>query len=258
MTAQSPQTQVRCFFEHEPGTSLLRRGFVEGLGTLLLAAAATGAAAMARQAALEPTIGVIISALATAAALVALIVAFGPVSGAHFNPLISVLQWLAGERGRRCAVVYCACQFAGALLGASITVLWVTKIGHSTGSEPPLARLLVSELACSAALMIIVLSCARSTNTTTAPFAVGAWLASAILASPSGSIANPAIAIASLIGADSRESVVRALLVVCAELSGALIALLAMSIAYPRPRIHRSIATSGASPSSAPNLLKIS
>lgn len=232
MPAESSRTETPCFFEQQPAATLFRRGAVEGLGTFLLALVATGTTRS----------GSIGQALATAGALVALIVAFGAVSGGHFNPLITILQWLAGERSRRCTIVYCVCQIWGGLAGGWVTMLYAPPPPASAATTPSLL-LFTSEFACSAALMLVVFACSRSGNRTAAPFAVGAWLASAILVSPSSSIANPAMALAGAsLKALNASDIVRALQNSGAECAGAILGLLLMFLAYPRVQASESIA----------------
>jgi glycerol uptake facilitator-like aquaporin len=152
-------------------------------------------------------LGLLASAFATAGALVGLIIAFGSVSGGHFNPLITGLQWLGGERKLDCTLAYVAAQFAGAILG----------------------------VLAAAGLMIVVFGCARSGRTETGPFAVGAWLSAAIVATPSSSYANPAITLAALVAAGPIALPrTTALLYVAAEVVGALVSFAVIAIAYPR------------------------
>jgi glycerol uptake facilitator-like aquaporin len=76
--------------------------------------------------------GNVMSAFATCGALVGLIMALGPVSGGHFNPLVTSLQWLLGQRGHVCTIVYCVAQVAGAVIGA--------LLANSLGSRQLLSR----------------------------------------------------------------------------------------------------------------------
>src|SRR4051812_34120941 len=90
--------QGACFHERDPGVPLARRATAEAAGTLLVMLAVTGAGLTAQRLAPDaPTVGVLAVAVAAAGALIGLIVAFGTVSGGHFNPLITGLQWMAGE-----------------------------------------------------------------------------------------------------------------------------------------------------------------
>src|SRR5581483_2696170 len=102
---------LTCFFERDPGLALARRSTAEGMGTLLLMFAATGAGLQAhRLFPSEPGMGVVIGALTVAGGLAGLITALGAVSGGHFNPLITALQWLGRERGLGCSLAYVGAQ----------------------------------------------------------------------------------------------------------------------------------------------------
>jgi glycerol uptake facilitator-like aquaporin len=234
MVQDESDTPAPCFFEQSVGTPLWRRGFVECIGMLLLTVAALDTVSLAGQAGADRGAGLIASAIATAGALVSLIVAFGPVSGGHFNPLITMLQWLGGERSFLCTVVYCFSQLVGGALGGLIAGRFSVRLspGQLSGS------LLTSELLCSAALMLVVFACSRSMNRSTGPFAVGAWLAAAIIATPSASVANPAIAVAAVVAFGiTSASVHQALVFSAVEVLGAWIALILVSIAYPRDKV---------------------
>ena len=101
--------ETRCFVERNPGASICRRALAEFVGTSFLMFALVGAAL--GQTGVSPesaALSRLVSAVSIAGALTGLIVAFGPVSGAHFNPLITGLQWLCGERRSNCAAAYVA------------------------------------------------------------------------------------------------------------------------------------------------------
>lgn len=82
--------------------------------------AATGSGLAAQRFSADPLVRLIASAAATAGALTGLIVALGAVSGGHFNPLITGLQWLMGERRSDCVLAYMAAQLAGAITGSTL------------------------------------------------------------------------------------------------------------------------------------------
>jgi len=224
-----------CFFERDPGIAVARRAAAEGVGTFLLMLVATDAGfAVARLAAGSAALILIGSAMATAGALVGLIVAFGEISGGHFNPLITGLQWLTGERPLPCTLSYVAAQCVGSIAGA-LLAKGLYGGGSAAGSMGATWLAALSEVIASAGLMTVVFSCARSGRKETGPFAVGAWLLAAIVATPSTSYANPAIAMAAVFAAGPITlSPSQALVYVFAEIAGALIALIPVSIAYPR------------------------
>ena len=99
--------------------SLARRLTAEGLGTALLLAIVIGSGIMGeRLAGGNDAIALLANTLATGAALVVLITVFGPISGAHFNPAVTLVMLLTREIGPRHALAYVAVQIAGALVGA--------------------------------------------------------------------------------------------------------------------------------------------
>jgi glycerol uptake facilitator-like aquaporin len=231
-----------CFFEQDPNMAVLRRAASEAVGTLLLMLAATGSGLAIRHLLPEnPALSLLASALATAGALVGLILAFGSASGGHFNPLISGLQWLAGERKLDCTLAYVVAQFFGAIPGALLANVTFGLSQRLTDPPPSNWTCVLSEMLATTGLMTIVFGCARSGRTETGPFAVGAWLVAAIIAMPSTSYANPAMTFAALFAdgpiALSLPTVAFYLL---AQLAGALLALLIVTVAYPLRRDARS------------------
>lgn len=228
-----PGTQATCFHEADPALALYRRSGVEFVGTLFLMLAASGAGAAASRAfASSPGAALPIVALAVSAALVGLIVAFGSVSGGHFNPLITGLQWLAGERTGRCTAAYISGQLAGGLAGGWLArCLWKMSAPMAGG----LAWSGVgAEFVASAGLMLVVFGCARNGRADTGPFAVGAWLVAAVMALPTTSYANPAIVAGALVTAGPVAlGSGSALPYVLAEVLGALFALLIVFLTFP-------------------------
>jgi glycerol uptake facilitator-like aquaporin len=195
-----PMTGSRpCFFERDSSYPLRRRAGAEALGTLLLAFIAAGSTLWAehlfgRQ---SPAV-LLVGAAAPAAALAALVLTFGFVSGGHFNPLITALQWMAGERSLDCTLAYVGAQVAGAILGVWVVDLLFGPMVLSPSSTAMSWPLCFSETAATAGLMIIVFGCARGGHAETGGFAVGLWLAAAILTTPSGSYANPALTLGAI------------------------------------------------------------
>lgn len=190
--------QPTCFHEADPRLALWRRAGVEGLGTFALVLAATGSGiAAARVFATLPGMILPVTAVAIAAALVGLIVALGSVSGGHYNPLITVLQWLGGERSGVCTLAYVVAQSLGGIFGgAAAAALW----GRPAGVAGGLAwHGMGGELVASAGLMLVVFGCMRSGRVDTGPFAVGAWLVADILATPTAAYANPAVVFGALV-----------------------------------------------------------
>ena len=118
MNIVAGQRAKTCFQEDNPELGIVRRAAIEFFGTAFLMLAATGAGLTSHRLLRDSIgLGLFISAIATAGSLVALIFAFGSASGGHFNPLITVLQWLSGERKLNCTVAYAVGQFGGAIAG---------------------------------------------------------------------------------------------------------------------------------------------
>ena len=215
--------------------ALRRRTIAEGVGTLLLILAATGSGLTAQHLFPDrPALGLLVSAGVTAGALVGLIVAFGSASRSHFNPLITGLQWLAGQRKLDCTLAYAAAQLSGSIVGATIASHVFGTGGSLVTPTAASWTLILSEVIASAGLMIVVFGCARSGRTENGPFAIGAWLAGAIFTMPSTSYANPAIALGAVFAkAPIALPATTALLYMPAEIAGALLALLVVAITYP-------------------------
>ena len=228
--------QMTCFFEADPTIQLAPRIFAEGVGTLLLTMSIVGASLVSQRFPHgDALLGLAVRAVAIAGVLASLIVAFGAVSGGHFNPLITGLQWLARERQSGCAAAYLVAQLMGGVLGAFLTSVIFSKPPSPMIADSPSFTLLASEMLASAGLMVIVFGCARSRRTETGPFAVAAWLAGAILISPSGSYANPAVTLASIASiGPTHLTVVTAIGYVTVEILGALLALAIILLIYPQ------------------------
>jgi glycerol uptake facilitator-like aquaporin len=144
-------TPTTCFFERDPEVSLVRRVTAEVIGTLLLMLAATGAGLTAQRVSPDQLGFVLLaSAGVTAGVLVSLIVTFGSVSGGHFNPLITGLQWFAGQRKLDCTLAYITAQTGGALLGGILAKYAFGIQALAAVPVPPSWPLLVCEFIASA------------------------------------------------------------------------------------------------------------
>jgi glycerol uptake facilitator-like aquaporin len=227
-----------CFFEQDPGLPLVRRVAAEFVGTLLLTMAVVCAAlAAGRMFAGLPGLALVVTAFVASSALVSLILAFGNASGGHFNPLITGLQWLGGERALRCTLAYVAAQFAGAAVGALLANLLSQVWAPPANRVAVNATLALSEVIATAGLMIVIFGCSRSGRAATGPFASGGWLFASILAMPSSCYANPAITVAAIVACGPVSlSLKTALVYVPAQVGGAIIAFAVVSIVYPLAR----------------------
>ena len=136
------------------------------------------------------------NSLATGFALVALIIAFGPRSGAHFNPVVTLAFVLRGELARRDIAPYLAAQFAGALLGvlAAHAMFDLPLLQQSAHVRTGWGQWW-SEVLATFGLVFVVLSC-EPQRAWTPPLTVGAYIAAAYWFTASTSFANPAVTLA--------------------------------------------------------------
>ncbi|HEY2366159.1 MAG TPA: MIP/aquaporin family protein [Polyangiaceae bacterium] len=176
---------------------LPRRAVAEALGTALLLATVVGSGIMGESlAGGNVAIALLANTLATGAALVALILTFGPVSGAHFNPAVTIAD--ASQRGLpwRDVPVYVVAQIAGAFGGVAIAHVMFGKptFFASTHVRSGSAQL-VAEFVATFGLMSVIWGCARR-RASAVPFAVGAYITAAYWFTSSTSFANPAVTLA--------------------------------------------------------------
>jgi glycerol uptake facilitator-like aquaporin len=167
----------------------------EGLGSMLLAATVIGSGIMAeRLAAGNLAIALLANTGATVAVLATLIALLGPVSGAHFNPAVSIVQALRGVLSWRQAGAYAVIQIAGCCAGAILAhaVFELPLIQTSLHARTGLAQWL-SEIVATLGLLLVVLGHRRAED---APWMVAAWIGAAYWFTASTSFANPAITIA--------------------------------------------------------------
>lgn len=206
--------------------SLPRRLAAEGIGSLLLAATVVGSGVMAeRLAGGNAAIALLANTGATAAGLATLIALLAPVSGAHFNPAVSLVQALRGSLPWRDAGAYTLVQVLGCCLGAVLAhaMFDLSLLQSSTHVRTGPAQWLAEAVA-TFGLLLVILGHQRPRD---AAWMVAAWIGAAYWFTASTSFANPAIAIArSLTNSFSgiRPADVPAFIV--AELAGALLALL--------------------------------
>lgn len=177
--------------------NVTRRLTAEAIGTAMLLAAVVGSGIMAeRLAAGNVAIALLANTMATAAALVALIVTFGPISGAHFNPAVSLAD--ASQGGLRWPDVpaYVAVQVAGAVAGVWIAHLMFGEqlFMLSRHARSGFAQML-SEFVATFGLVSVIRGCSRR-RPDVVPLAVAAWIAAAYWFTASTSFANPAVTLA--------------------------------------------------------------
>lgn len=177
--------------------STARRLVAEALGSAFLLAVVVGSGIMAeRLAGGNVALALLANALATGAGLTALILMLGPVSGAHFNPAVSLSEAWQGNLPRALVLPYLAAQCAGAVAGV--------LIAHAMFALPLLAASQhvragpaqwLSEFVATFGLLAVIIGCSRSRPSST-PFAVAAYITAAYWFTASTSFANPAVTLA--------------------------------------------------------------
>ena len=169
---------------------------------MLLVAAVVGSGIMATR--LSPGdvgLQLLENSLATAFALGALILTFGPVSGAHFNPVVSAADWFLGRRnGTGLAATdlagYVAAQITGAIAGSVLANLMFALDAVSLSRRDRTGgNLWLGEVVATAGLLLLIFALVRSGRTAVAPAAVGAYIGAAYWFTSSTSFANPAVTI---------------------------------------------------------------
>ncbi len=178
--------------------NLTRRLAAEFLGTLMLLIAVVGSGIMAeRLAGGNLAIALLANTIATGAALVALIFTFGPISGAHFNPAVTISNALVGGIKWNEAFLYLAVQAIGAVFGVMIANLMfeLPAIFPSTKVRTGPAQWL-GEFVATFGLLTVIWGCSRLHKTVVVPFAVAAYITAAYWFTSSTSFANPAVTIA--------------------------------------------------------------
>jgi len=215
---------------------LARRASAEAAGTALLVAVVIGSGIYAQR--LSPhDIGLQLleNAIATGAGLVALILAFGSVSGAHFNPVVTLADRLLGGTTTRDGCVYAIAQVLGACAGAVLANVMFSvpavDVSHHIRSS---GALWCSELVATFGLLVVILGVVRTGRASVAPFAVGAYITAAYWFTSSTSFANPAVtigrALSDTFAGISPSSVP---MFVVMQLAGGLVAVVAARFWYP-------------------------
>lgn len=176
-----------------------RRVVAELVGTAVLLAAVVGS-------------GIVVQGEGTAAsqlfqhavvvgtALAVLIVVLGPISGAHFNPAVTLADWWFGGISRTRALRYVPAQLAGALIGTAATnaMFGEAALAVSDNARDGLG-LAGGEAVATAGLVLVIFALARSDRAAAVPAAVGAWIGAAIVFTSSASFANPAVTLARVV-----------------------------------------------------------
>jgi arsenate reductase len=220
---------------------LARRVLAESVGTAALVAVVVGSGIMAQT--LSPHdvgLQLLENSLTTVFGLGVLIAVLGPVSGAHFNPVVSLADWWAGRRtstGLRLSEVaaYCAAQIIGAIAGAVLANAMFDKAlvswSHKDRSSP---HLWLGELVATAGLLMVIFALVRNGRGSVIPVAVASYIGAAYWFTSSTSFANPAVSIGRAFS-DTFAGIAPAGLpgFIVAQLIGGAVGMLLISALYP-------------------------
>jgi arsenate reductase len=180
--------------------SLLRRAAAEFLGTSGLVTVVVGSGIAAETYSRDPGLQLLENALATTAGLAVLILVFGPVSGAHFNPVVTAAEWFRGRtRGGlslQDSATYVAAQLAGSIGGCVLANLMYDEgaVSWSTRDRDG-AHLLLAEVVATTGLLLVILAVSRAGRPARTAWSVGAYIGAAYWFTSSTSFANPAVTV---------------------------------------------------------------
>ncbi len=220
----------------EPAHPAARRATAEGVGTATLVAAVVGSGIMATRLTTDVGLQLLINAVATVAALAVLIWSLGPISGAHFNPAVTLVAAARGEMRRREAGLYVTAQVLGGLAGAAVAHLMFTLpvATLSTKQRTGLGQWL-GEVIATAGLVSLIGALTRTGLGRLGPALVPAWIGAAYFFTSSTSFANPAVAIGrSISDTFSGISPVDVPAFIAAQLLGAALGAGLTELFYPR------------------------
>ncbi len=226
----------------ETGTGTLRLDLArhltaEAIGSAFLLIAVVGSGIMATDLSTDAGLQLLENSAATGGALIGLILMFGAVSGAHFNPVVTLVDRGLGSISTRDTVLYIAAQTIGACVGvvaanAMFALPAIEQSTHVRSSGP----LWFSEVIATVGLLLVIQGCVRTGRANAVPYAVGAWIAGAYFSTSSTSFANPAVTIARTLS-DTFAGIApsSAPMFITMQLIGTAVAYALIRLLYPHP-----------------------
>jgi glycerol uptake facilitator-like aquaporin len=179
-----------------PGFDISRRVAAEALGTALLVATVVGSGIMAETLTKDVALALLGNTIATGAMLVVLITILGPISGAHFNPAVSLVFAIKGDLARHDALLYTAAQIAGGIAGTiAAHLMFALPIIAASAHVRTGGAQWFAEWVATFGLVITILAGIRFAHAAV-PWLVGLYITAAYWFTASTSFANPAVAIA--------------------------------------------------------------
>ncbi|MEY9994904.1 glycerol uptake facilitator-like aquaporin [Streptomyces sp. V4I8] len=184
-----------------PRTPLTSRAAAELLGTALLVAVVVGSGIQATELTQDVGVQLLANSIATVFGLGILILLLGPVSGAHFNPVVTLAEWWTARRGgdgvtAREVAVYVPAQVVGAIAGAILAdAMFGKPLVEWSTHDRSAGHLLLGEVVATAGLILLIFGLARTNQLRFAPVAVASYIGAAYWFTSSTSFANPAVTI---------------------------------------------------------------
>ena len=215
---------------------LKQRLTAEFVGTFFLLLAVVGSGIMAENLSTDVGLQLLENSLATAGALTCLILTFGRVSGAHFNPVVTLWARLDGDIDNRTALSYVAVQIPGAILGAmAANIIFELDAVHWSTKQRSDPSLWLSEVLATFGLLMVIIGVVRSRKDHWVAISVAAYIGGAYFFTSSTSFANPAVTVARTFS-DTFAGIAPAsapMFIVC-QLIGCLLAVGVMRITHPK------------------------
>jgi arsenate reductase len=175
---------------------ILRKWLAEYIGTATLVCVVVGSGIMGTNLSKDSGVALLINAFSTIFALALLILIIAPISGAHFNPAMSLVQVIRREMNALEFAAFVSAQIAGAISGAIIAnVMFDLRAIQISTNERVSTGTLIGEVIATAGLIVVIFVLVARAQDKLIPVAVAAWIGSAYLFTSSTSFANPAVTI---------------------------------------------------------------
>jgi glycerol uptake facilitator-like aquaporin len=221
---------------------LIRRVAAEAIGTGLLVAVVVGSGIQATALSHDAGVQLLANSLATVFGLGVLILLLGPVSGAHFNPVVTLAAWFTGRRdpqglALRDVAAYVSAQVSGAIGGAVLAdAMFANPLVKFSAHDRSAGHLLLGEVAATTGLILLIFGLIRVGRAALAPAAVAAYIGAAYWFTSSTSFANPAVTIGRAF-TDTFAGISPASVApfIAAQLLGAALGLGTVALVYGRP-----------------------